>query len=138
VETIKRIYTDYDQGKTVKGIAAGLNSEGIPASKGGQWQRSAVVMLLRNPVYCGDHVYNRRHQGKYQGIKDGKITSDAGRGKTDSSDWIVHPDHWPAIVSREQWNRVQTRLDRNAYGRAPKRRLSSDSKKNLPSRNASW
>jgi hypothetical protein len=87
-----------------------------------------IITFLRNPVYCGDYVFNKRRYGKYQGIVDGKVTSVFEHGYTDPEGQIIHRDHWPAIVSREQWERVQKRLDRNAAGQSPAQEFALSSK----------
>lgn len=118
IAAIRRIFAMYDAGITPEHIARELNTEGVPG-KNGSWNRHCIVNYLRNPVYCGDYVFNRYHRGKYLGIVDGRVTSDFERGFTDEQDQIIHRDHWPAIVSREQWNRVQVKLDENANGHSP-------------------
>jgi site-specific DNA recombinase len=128
VATIRRIFAAYDAGEAARGIARQLEAEGIPTACGAPWQRSVIVTLLRNPVYCGDYVFNKRHYGKYLGIVDGKVTSEFKRGFTETQDQIIHRDHWPAIVTREQWGRVQQRLDRNAAGQSPAQEFALSSK----------
>ena len=53
---VRRIASEYMSGKGVWGICRDLNADGIPASRGGKWRRSAILHLLKNPVYAG---YNR-------------------------------------------------------------------------------
>jgi len=119
VAAVRRIFAMYDAGITPEHIARQLNAEGIPTAQGGKWNRHSIVGYLANPVYCGDYVFNKRHYGKYLGIVNGRVTSDFQHGESDDQDLIIHRDHWQAIVSREQWERVQKRIEANANGHSP-------------------
>lgn len=119
VATIRRIFAMYDAGVPVEKIRQAMMTEGVPTAQGGKWNRHSIVGYLSNPVYCGDYVFNKRHYGKYLGIVAGRVTSDFQHGESDDQDLIIHRDHWPAIVSREQWERVQKRIEANANGHSP-------------------
>ena len=49
----------------------------------------------------------------------------------DPSDWVVIPDHWPAIVSRELWDQVQQQMANNSRHR-PKKQCRSYRFSGLP------
>ncbi|MGI6472703.1 MAG: recombinase family protein [Candidatus Methanomethylophilaceae archaeon] len=51
--TVKRIYRMYADGNSMGKIADRLNDDGIPAKKGGSWNRQSVHNILRNPLYLG-------------------------------------------------------------------------------------
>jgi DNA invertase Pin-like site-specific DNA recombinase len=53
-EVVRRIFTDAREGSSPARIAASLNHDGVPASRGGLWSRQAVTLILRNEVYCGE------------------------------------------------------------------------------------
>jgi len=64
---IKRIYTDYADGIAPRLIAGGLNVEGIPSPRGGQWNASTINGsrqrrngILNNELYLGRITYNRQ------------------------------------------------------------------------------
>lgn len=63
---VHRILEEYAAGRGPKAIAKGLNAEGIPSPRGGEWRASAIVGnrarqigILHNPIYVGRYVYNR-------------------------------------------------------------------------------
>lgn len=105
------------EGLSIQAIADRLTAQGFKPRKGGSaWQRSTVLRILRSAVYTGTWYYNK-HQLSYRrsiipGFQpQGKKTSLRRRPR---EEWI--PVALPAdlqIVSRVQWNRVQTQLDRN-------------------------
>lgn len=43
-----RIVADRDNGKSLNGIAAALNDEGVPTAKGGHWHASTISHVLRS------------------------------------------------------------------------------------------
>lgn len=51
--TVKRIYRMYADGDSMGKIADLLNEDGIPAKKGGKWNRQSIHNILRNPLYLG-------------------------------------------------------------------------------------
>lgn len=67
-DVILRIYREYAAGRGPKAIAKGLNADGIPAPRGGDWRASAIagsrargLGVLHNPIYAGRYLYNRLH-----------------------------------------------------------------------------
>ena len=65
-EVVRRIYTEYRDGRSPKLIAHGLNQDGIPSARGAGWAASAIVGthkrllgVIQNPIYNGRFVYNR-------------------------------------------------------------------------------
>src|SRR3990172_10621167 len=62
---VVRIYNEYVfEGKSMNEIRDCLNAEGIPARKGGHWERAMVARILKNPVYYGALFYNRYYRRK--------------------------------------------------------------------------
>jgi len=69
-----------------------------PARSVGTWSRSSVWEVLRNPKYTGFQVWNRRARKK-------------GSNRLNPAEswiWSDEPAH-PAMVSREEYQRVQDR-----------------------------
>ncbi len=52
-DTVRAIYNMYRRGSTMEDIASFLNRSGIPAKKGGAWNRQSVGNILHNPLYVG-------------------------------------------------------------------------------------
>lgn len=80
---VRRIFDRFTTGDTLKGIAAGLEREGITTRRGGRWSSSSVSSILRNARYAGRSVY--------KGTDVGAAT-------------------WEPIVSEAQFAAVQGRL----------------------------
>lgn len=112
-EIVRRIFSLRLGGETSAGIAKLLNREKIPTpiefkiKKGQasrkplgdcfQWNPSMVCSILNNPTYAGDMVY-------------GKYDRDSVGGKNHlkpRSEWKVCKDHHAAIVSRDDFEKVQ-------------------------------
>ena len=67
------------------------------------WGSSVISKMLRNPVYKGDHVVCKCHQKAIRSNTINKIPRD---------EWEIIENCHEAIVSREQWGRVQKLIDR--------------------------
>jgi DNA invertase Pin-like site-specific DNA recombinase len=81
-----------------RAIANVLNAEGIPSPTGGKWFSSTIGHILRNPVYKGARVYNRKS-------RRAKVITD----KPDAERIIKENAH-PAIVSAELFEKAQQRI----------------------------
>lgn len=57
---VKEIYDLYLQGRSCGRIAKELNRRGLPTRQGRGWSCSIISKILRNPIYMGRLVYNRR------------------------------------------------------------------------------
>jgi len=51
--TVRAIYKLCSKGLSLNDIAKTLNSAGIPAKRGGQWNKQSVHKILHNPLYTG-------------------------------------------------------------------------------------
>jgi site-specific DNA recombinase len=56
--TVGRIFKEFNAGASLRGVAAVLNSEGIPAPKGAAWYPAQVRYILDNGLYAGIVQYN--------------------------------------------------------------------------------
>ena len=102
---VRRIFTMALAGHSVLDIVRALNAEGIPTRNGGRWLKNTVHGMLGNEAYKGTLVWGKRSKGKARPVRvEGAV---------------------PAIVSAEEFERVQELL----RSRAPKvehpRRVSS-------------
>ncbi len=117
VECVRRIFRMYtEEGRGLTTISGTLNRDGVPTPRGaawspiycGQWADSTVRAILVNPVYCGDMVWNRRTDGRFHSIVQGRAVErrsvhGARLVPNDESDWITVREAHPAIVSRAAW-----------------------------------
>jgi transcriptional regulator with XRE-family HTH domain len=72
-EVVRRIFAERAAGSSYEAIAAGLNRDGIPSSRGGLWSQSGLAYVLRNPAYAGRSQGAsgvRRSRREYEPIVD--------------------------------------------------------------------
>jgi len=101
---VRRLYSEYSEGKTLYGICEGLNKDKVPGRgkncKG--WRSTAVRQVLLNPMYKGTQIVNRHAH-----ISD--------INKVDLSKAIQI--RVPAVVTEEIWQMAQERLENNKHVR---------------------
>ena len=56
---VRRVFTEYLSGKSLREIAADLNNTGLRTSRGGLFIASSIQRMLTNPKYIG--IYNSKH-----------------------------------------------------------------------------
>jgi site-specific DNA recombinase len=117
---VREIFERYANGEGAKTIARDLNERGIP-SPGSLWNRSVKrasgwmhttilgshtkgTGILRNPLYCGRIVWNRRKAKKLPG------TALRIMKPRSADEWIEHQDESLRIVSEALWRKVQDKL----------------------------
>jgi site-specific DNA recombinase len=113
-EVVRRIYNWADENLSIYKIDKLLMGTPAPGEKWdgkarqlrrrspGVWGPVAVYRILRDEIYAGTYWANR--QESYEGDDGKKRKRDRPR-----EEWVAVPV--PAIVSREQWERVQQKLD---------------------------
>lgn len=89
---VRRIFSEYDSGRTMKEIVEGLNADGFRTAVGGEFNKSSLRRILRNQKYIGIYAY-----------KD-----------------IYAEDAIPPLVERDMFERCQKKL--MAKRHAPKPR----------------
>ena len=104
--------------KSLGMIAKELNDEKVPTRRGGQWHKTTLWAILRNPAYVGKAAY-----GKTQAYEpDQKLRRIRGRApvphRAKSSNRDTSPENWvsidvPAVVSREVFDAANEQLERN-------------------------
>jgi site-specific DNA recombinase len=99
---IRRIYSEYREGKTLNGISEGLNKDKVPGrTKNSQgWRQTVVRDILLNPMYKGTQIVNRH--ARISNIN-----------KIDLSQAIQI--QVPAIVDEQVWQIAQERLKNNKH-----------------------
>lgn len=113
VQIVRDIFRWCIEGVGFKAIADRLNRRGIMSPKGRLWQHTTIRMLIANPVYRGDIVWNRRTESKFFAVQSGRADTmkpAARSGRVEQvaqDDWITVEDAVPAIVDRETWDRAQ-------------------------------
>ena len=105
-EIVRTIYMSFDKGMHPAEIAEKLNALEIRTIKNNPWTGESVKNILRNEKYCGDVLMQKTY------------TVDCLTHKTKKNEGEVEqyfiPDHHPAIVEREIWDKAQVRLEQIA------------------------
>ena len=107
---VQQIFTWYAAGRSPRWIAAELNRQGVPSSRGSTWSASALhgdfergTGLLNNPLYIGEYIWNRsewvRHPETRQRIR--KVRP--------KEEWVTVDLPDLRIVTQEIWERVKAR-----------------------------
>lgn len=78
-----------------------LNENGIKPPKNSQyWSKTSVICMLKNDAYKGTTVFNRRAPKR------------SGRKYNDKSEWIITENTHPAIISKEDFDKVQEDMEK--------------------------
>ncbi|MBS2023350.1 MAG: recombinase family protein [Deltaproteobacteria bacterium] len=117
--TVRRIFTEYANGSGYAAIAASLNADGVPAPYDATrrpvprhgWAGSTIRAMLFNRAYIGELIWNRRQFSNRPGQRARK----ARKRPVAEHRTTTRPEL--AIVSRELWDAVHSRLGRRAGGR---------------------
>lgn len=101
---VRRIFAGYDSGESIRAITRALRESGVPTWSGKKWGHSSIRRILVNETYCGVAHYGLlQREGTVLRRSAGEVISLAV----------------PALVSREQWLRVQARLAENPLSGRP-------------------
>ena len=104
---IRRIFTEYLAGKTLRDIADDLTADGIATARGKtKWRSSAVQAILKNEKYKGDALLQKTY------IAD-CISKKTKKNNGELPMYYVENNH-PAIIERAMFDRVQEELARRS------------------------
>lgn len=82
------------------------------------WHKSTVYGILTNPHYVGDTVLGRSMVAIYKGIKSHNVK--------DKDEWTVFPNTHEAIISREDFQKVQDIMNAASVARQTKMQKSEE------------
>ncbi len=112
---VRRIFKEYQSGKSPRSIAKQLNKEGIEGPSGNAWGPSTIngnrrrgTGIVNNQLYIGKLVWNRLRY-----IKDPETGKRVSRINPES-EWIIKDVPELRIVSDDDWNKakaMQNELD---------------------------
>ena len=91
--------------------------DGDPSNHTG-WYSSTLYCILTNPHYVGDTVLGRSMKAIYKNIPSHNVK--------DKDEWIVFPDTHEAIVSREDFQKVQDIMNAASEARQTKMHKSEE------------
>lgn len=105
-EVIRMIYRRYLAGYSTYRMALDFNEEQI---MGTPWNDMRILKILRNERYMGDCLLQK------------SFVSDSGKQTNNEGQMTQYyiEDHHPAIISREDWEATQQRLDEHKKKRYP-------------------
>jgi len=98
-ETVRLIFDLYAKGNGLKNIAMYLNQNKHKCRSGAKWAKTAIANILRNEVYIGWTVFNKRD------------TKTFGKQFKPKSEWIVIKNTHEPIISEELFNKVQRLIE---------------------------
>ncbi len=135
---VRRIFREFLGGSGLRAIANGLTADGILSpsasdpdrnrhrlANGPEWRFTAVRSILENPRYTGYQVWNKQRRDEILiDVNDVGLGHQTRMRWNDPSEWVwsEEPSH-EALVTREDWEAVQTRFrgNKRRYTRTPKR-----------------
>lgn len=100
-EIVRLIYRLCLQGYGSRLISKELQNRGIKSRSGGKFQEATVRRIIRNPLFKGTAVMNKRHL-------------DFNTKKTiqmPESEWAIHEGAVPPIVDEETWQQANDLMD---------------------------
>ncbi len=113
---VKKIFRMYLNGKSTTQIAAHYYNLGITSRSGTKFYTKFVSGILKNKVYLGTLVWNKKRYEKKVKTKDGY-----GKGyktvKNDPSKIIEVPNTHEAIIKQKDFDAIQKLLTRNRKNR---------------------
>ena len=111
-EVVRRIFSSFLAGHSIRMIRDELNRDGILTVQGKPaWSMMSVSSILKNEKYCGDVLMQKTFVSDCISKKNIKNTGQLPM-------YLIE-DHHEAIVSRETFRAAQTELARRNSGRAP-------------------
>ncbi len=122
IQVLHRIFQTYAGGELgLSCLAQSLNADLIPSPQSGTWCAGTIRGILLNPVYTGDLVWNKETSSKLcRLVNKERVAQAEPRASTrpsakrrtttyaanPESEWIRIPDHHPALIERDLFERV--------------------------------
>ena len=100
IKIVQFIFDEYERVNSCTQIFRYLNNNNIQTKRGGHWTSKLIHDIIRNPFYIGTYRYNLRESGR-------------GSLKPQSS-WIIKENNHKGIISKEQFERCNKIMDKNA------------------------
>uniref|UniRef100_UPI002889EC7E recombinase family protein n=1 Tax=Sphingobium sp. WCS2017Hpa-17 TaxID=3073638 RepID=UPI002889EC7E len=108
---VRRIFSEFANGRSPRAIAVGLNRDGIPGPTGKTWSNQTIrghadrqAGILRNELYAGIMVWNRKHHVK------NPATGKRLPRMNPESEWIRIEVPELRIIDEDLWNAVRSQM----------------------------
>jgi DNA invertase Pin-like site-specific DNA recombinase len=98
-KVVKLIFDLYAKGNGLKNIAMYLNKNEYKPRSGNIWSKNTIANILKNEVYIGWIVFNKRDKKTY------------GKQFKPKEEWIIIKNTHEAIISEELFNKVQKLIE---------------------------
>lgn len=103
-DVVRKIFERYNGGHSIRAIAQQLNHEGLLAPRKGQWSNLTVRAMLRNDIYAGVVIYNRR-----QWVRNSE-TGKRSYVERPRSEWRKQERPELRIIDAVTWHETQARI----------------------------
>lgn len=117
IKVVCQMFSMKAGGSSIRDVLEWLNSNRVPApsrdrlttsrNAPGRWGINAVYVILTNPVYCGDTVYNKQVRGNWARLDE------PGLNRRNAEDLVMVTDSHEGIVSRDLFLTVQASLSQD-------------------------
>lgn len=132
VQVVQLLFKTYaDNVTSMRSLVDVLHERGVPSPTGREWWPPETLReLLMNPIYAGDYLYAEESGSSFRtGMSHTRVTrkgvEESGtrfrHQRNPKDEWIVITDHYPAMVDRDTFSKVQLRLAENQRNKAPTR-----------------
>ena len=109
---IRQMFDKYEEVISTPLLAKWLDEQGITTKYNNKWNPRTIIYVLRNPIYKGTYRWNYRN---------------LSYGNYKPEDEVIYVNEAvPAIISEEQWERVQKLLESNFKGTEARRKYSKN------------
>ena len=114
-KAVRLIFEKYLGGHTVPSIIKELNELGHKTKKGDDFGLNSVRSILKNEKCCGVFIFNKSASKDAFGRRNGNKTKD-------EADIIRIEDGMPAIITKDQYQRVQDLMESRRNGKQGKQK----------------
>ena len=116
-QVVRQAYEMYTRdGLSIGGVTRRLNEQGVPTKKcKGQWERSTVWAMLRNPAYKGTACFGKTQTAQRQRINNRTLRLRGGLPARNSASHELPREQWieiavPGLISEDTFALAQERL----------------------------
>lgn len=120
---VREIYSRLatDEHASARGLARELTERGVPSATGSHWNGTAIIEMVRNPVYCG-----RGRRKRWQTAREEKVNEATGRmhnyavvrdrmlgSDYEQETYPLAEGSVPILVEPNVWEAAQRAIERN-------------------------
>ena len=103
-EIVRKLFSDFLDGKTATALASGLRRQGVCGEQGGMLKYARIVEMLRNEKYTGNQLLQKTYTTDH-------LTKKICPNNGELPQYYVEGTH-PAIIDLATYSAVQQELDR--------------------------